>query len=270
VAIRFSPGSEIASAGQFVLGKAHLLLLDRPASEGAIRVHAEKWKALWRRRKDQPGRPEEYILPGRATAVVVHSVSKLQALTLPQVQAVFQGKIRDWKHLGALDPKVHADTRIRCYGLYAHTPAGALFEEKAFDKYKRVAVTRKKTSAQVLSALAVDPRGIGFVSAAELPPDPSKAGVKVLAITAPGPRQAGKPSATKPTAAAVLAGRYPLARRLHLYVSPGATAITRDFVKFITTGGRSAANPYTDVPGAVGKIFRAHGLLPPPEPNVPF
>ena len=266
VAVRFSPAGEMSAVSSFVLGQCQVLARLGPPSEQALRVHGPKWRALWQTRKDKPGVPEEYILPGRAAAIVVHSLNKLDSLTPAQVRAIFQGTVRDWQHLGALDAKGQADTRIRCHGLYSHTPAGALFEAKAFDKYKRVAVARKKTSAEVLAAMATDPQGIGFVSAAQLPPDAARGGIKVLALNVPDPGAPGKTVPVRPTEADILAGRYPFAQRLHVYVSPNASATTKDFVRFLVTGGRSAANAYTDVPGAVDKVFRAHGLFPPPAP----
>ena len=151
-------------------------------------------------------------LAGRAVAIVVNPRCKLDGLQLEQVQAIFGGQATDWKILAA------GDGAINCYGLRpgatiaaggsasltaggsasltaggsasdpsAMIASGAeqIFYDKVVALKQLKGVTLKKSSAEVLMAVALDPHGIGFVDLTAIPDGDDgakKAGVKVLRI----------------------------------------------------------------------------------------
>ena len=235
-------------------GKELLFLADRPG-DAAMKVYGQKWNALGR---DEQGRPNgagpaEYVIAGRAVAVVVNPANKLESLTLEQVQAVFDGEVDSWSTLQAGDGKISA------YGLRQGDPAAAVFYKECLPAEKFRKVTTKKDSAEAISAVAADPQGIAFVDLTALPAGPAKAGVKVLAIRI-GTGATQRPVA--PSADTIRNTSYPLSQRLFLYVHPQASDTAKDFARFIATCGQSEASPYTDTVKAVAETYRKHGLVP--------
>ncbi len=211
----------------------------------------------------------EHVLPGRAAAIVVHSTNKLDDLTLDQVRAAFAARARDWKILAAGAGDVRQAVPIHPYGLKRPGPAADVFYERVLPVHKCGPIHRKEDTAAVLRAVSGDPQAIAFVDGAALPEDADGDGVldgtsvKLLAVRPEGIRSDPVPLDSR----TVASGAYPVSSRLYLYVHPDASEAAKDFARFIATGGHSAANPYVDVPAQVSKVFRDHGLMPPPKPQ---
>jgi phosphate transport system substrate-binding protein len=233
-----------AFVSESAAAKEALILEDRP-SDKALGTYGKRWNDL---------SPAEHVFAGRAATVVVNAGSKLDSLTAEQVQSIFSGDAKDWKTLSTGATPLPAG-RIARYGLPGHEAAAKVFYKECLPAEKMAAVTTKKDTADVLSALSGDPLGIAFVDLAALPIDPAKTGVKVLAI---GP--AGK--AVMPTAENIRNAMYPFSQRLFLYVHPKASDTAKDFAKFIATCGQSEASPYTDTVKALAETYRKHGLIP--------
>jgi ABC-type phosphate transport system substrate-binding protein len=239
----------VVPIARFLQGQRELLLLDGPPTGDAMLIHGDKWRKA---------KPEEKILAGRAVAIVVHATNKLDRLTLPQVRAIFAGEITDWRHLAAVGEHAMADTRIHRYGVRRASKTAELFHRKGMEGKSTDPIMPRMTTEKVLSSLTADPQGVGFVGAGHLPDDPAKTNLKVLAITpSMSLGDGGEAKAVLPTAENVLNGKYPIAERLFLYVSPTAKQTTKDFVVFITT------------PGNAVEVFRVHELLPKPIPPAP-
>ncbi len=186
----------------------------------------------------------DHCIAVRAVAIVVHGMSKLDALTTDQVRAIFTGKVSDWKVLAAVAGDVkHSD--IHCYGVDRPDPAFELFYQK-LDLRDLGRLERKHSAAEVLEALAMDSQGIAFVNLADLPSDPAKfkqLGVKVLAIGEGN-------QAVHPDIGAIMDGRYSLAERLYLYGNPHASAAAKAFVAYITS------------PDVGAEVFVKDGFMP--------
>jgi len=100
-------------------------------------------------------------------------------------------------------------------------------------------LTVRKDTAEILSAVSLDPQAIGFVDLAAIPAGQN---VKILPIG-----QGIRPSA--PTPANIKSGMYPLTQRMLLYVHPQASDTAKDFAKFLTSGD-------------CDDTFRKHDLIP--------
>jgi ABC-type phosphate transport system substrate-binding protein len=260
-------GSDVEAMPAF-LGSAgvarELLLLDDRPSDRSMGSYGKKWNEVG---------PSESVFGGRVAAVVVNASSKLDRVTLDQAKMVFSGQTRDWKTLASGSVSLAAG-RIVLYGLPGHEAAAKVFYKECLPAEKMAAIATKKDSAEVLSAVAMDPQGIGFVDLAALltaaggpatqpasamgsysrgitvPPGiagilgseeaivaaAKKAGVKVLAITVNG-----KP--IMPSAENIRTAMYPFSQRLFLYVHPKASDTAKEFAKFIATCGQSSAEP---------------------------
>ena len=231
VRVLYAAADELSAVGQFVAGK-ELLVLAGPPGPAAMRAHGGRWNAL---------RPERHVLAARAVAIVVHPLNRLADLTVAQLRLIFLGKVADWGVLGVRTAA--GKTAIRRYGLHLPHEAAKLFYRNVVAAHEAGLICRKKDTPAVLAAVAMDPNAIAFVDWAELPPETAKAGVKVLALF-------GRSGPIAPTPQAVLAGAYPLADRLHLYVSPKAGPAARTFAAFILSG-------------AAADTFRRHALAAP-------
>ena len=226
--------SELTAVGYFVHGKdRELLVLDGPISEQAKKIHGKKWDFL---------EPQTHVLAtGRGIAICVNSMNKLGSLTLEQVRHLFSKKTATWREVTG------ADVKVKRYGLAGTDPAARVFYNRINPPAACARAETRQGTQGVLAALSRDPHGIAFVDAAAandlLAAAADKSGIKVLSIGAKG-------KAAAPTAANVKAGKYPIAQRLTLHVSPRASQTTRDFVEFVLSG-------------AADEVFTKHGLITP-------
>ncbi len=236
-----SSGNDTESVGQFTGGtgasKELLLLPDRP-SESALRLYGPQWSKL---------DPAEYLLAGRATALVVNPASKLKSLTTDQVRSIFSGEVSDWNLLTSVSGK------ITCYGLVGSEPAAQVFFKEVLPAEKAGAIITKKSTAEILQAVSLDKNAIGFVDVSMIPATGQTA--RVLSI---GP----KDKAVLPTPENIKNAMYPLSQRLFLYVHPKASDTAKDFAKFLATCGGSEATPYNDTVQSVMDTYRKNGWTP--------
>jgi phosphate transport system substrate-binding protein len=265
-------------------GKELLFLADKPSAR-AMELHGKQWNALGRDKGGKPNGtgPAEYLLAGRAAAVIVNPANKIDALTIGQLQAIFGGEVADWGTLGSTLSTGSgqaglttgggaAKGTIKPYGLRSDDLATGIFEKECIEraKWKRVGI--KKDSAEVLAAVSMDPQAIGFVDLAGIPATGQS--IKILGIRLPGGGPPAPPPAAKaapsprgrgvyyPTPENLRSAMYPLSQRLWLYVHPQASDTAKDFVKFIATCGASEASPYADTVKAVMDTYRKNGLVP--------
>jgi ABC-type phosphate transport system substrate-binding protein len=294
----FPADADTTSVGMFVSGPAsgddkatpvrELLLLDDRPGDQAMKVHGDKWNAL---------NPREYMLAGRAVAIVVPAASKLQSLTLEQVKAIFSGQVKEWKLLGVGSgaggggAEGAAPGKINCYGVQdikgepvslsaaiaaampttapasgatGVSPVGAASPSasQAGTLFRRevagmAGVSIKKDTAEACSAVSTDPNGIAFVDLAAIPEKGQS--VKIIAI-------GDLDKAVVPSPDTIKNATYPLSQRLYLYVHPKAGDTAKDFAKFVGTCGQSEASPYTDTVKSVAKTYYKNGLVPLAEP----
>lgn len=150
-----------------------------------------------------------------ALAIFVHQDNPLQALSLDQLDALFSPTLRcgaehpllRWGDLGLTgDWQWRA---VQTYGRNSVSGTYGYFKEKALCKGDfRDRVNEQPGSASVVQSVASTVNGIGYSGFGY-----RTAGVKMLKL--------GRSGATPvaPTTATALDGRYPLARRLYLYVN---------------------------------------------------
>jgi len=233
-----SDAGEVASLGAFVSGYADVVLLSDKPSARAMELHGQKWNALGRDANGKPNGtgPAEYLLAGRAAAVIVNPANKIESLTIGQLQAIFGGEVEDWGTLGSTSLTTRGDSKsqitgsqikgsqskgsqiagsqikgsqiagsqIKAYGLRADDPATGIFEKECLDRYKWKRVVVKKDTAEVLAAVSMDPQAIGFVDLTAIPA--AGQSVRILGIRLPG---RGSAAAPPPAFAEATAGRPP-------------------------------------------------------------
>jgi len=149
-------------------------------------------------------RPTEYKVALDGLSVYVNADNSVKELSLAQLEAIFTGKVRNWKGVGGSDAPITIYSRENSSGTYEFFKENVL---KGKD-FAASAQTMPGTAA-VLQAVAKDKNGIGYGGGAY------GAGAKHLAIK----RDDASP-AIEPTEDTVVKGAYPIWRYLFIYVNP--------------------------------------------------
>ncbi len=149
-------------------------------------------------------RPTEYKVALDGLSVYVNASNPIEQLSVEELEAIFTGKITNWKDLGGSDSPIVVYSRENSSGTYEFFKEHVL---KGKD-FLASAQTMPGTAA-VLQAVGKDTQGIGYGGAAY------GAGAKHLRISA---QKGGTP--IDPTEETVLNGTYPIWRYLFIYVNP--------------------------------------------------
>lgn len=243
--------------GAFVSKRASktdlLFLMDRP-SDRAMDLFGKKWNQL---------QPPEHVLAGRATAIIVNAANKLDSLTLGQIESIFAGQVDDWSVVAPGSIEVQAereganDIPIKRYGLRSNDAAARAFHKDRMDADQHGRIKLLPTTADVVSAVSIDPQAIGFVDLAAIPE--SGQTIKVLGIQL---RSGNTTETIYPKPETIRNAMYPYAERLYLYVHPDANETAKCFAEFLSSGGRSAKTPYTEPVKYLMKLYQSYGLTP--------
>ena len=156
---------------------------------------------------DLTSNADERVVGLDGVAVIVNEANSADTMSIPELAAIFSGNGtgRSWKIYARDDKSGTYDTfKDRVLGTRALAPDAKRFED----------------SQALVSAVAKDPDGIGFVGL------PYASGAKILAISDKGAIP------LVPNANTVKTESYALSRRLYLYVPDNAKADVRDFVRF--------------------------------------
>ncbi|MCD4825515.1 MAG: substrate-binding domain-containing protein [Phycisphaerae bacterium] len=237
---RFATAGAKAAAGEKVSANSpQLLVLDGAMSEKTRDAYREKLAAA---------KPVRHVLGARGVAVIVNPKNPLKSITAEQVVEVFRGKAKSWadvagagqggktanggKAAGDKNNKKNKNTKSSQIVRYSPDPTKdavvKYFHREILQANRCRSVQYRKTADSVIGFVASNPSGIGVIDVNDLKKTAAQTGVKVLAIGSAG-------KAALPTPKNLLAGKYPLARQVIMYVSPNADKATKDFVKFILT-----------------------------------
>lgn len=157
----------------------------------------------------------EHVIALDGLAVIVHPANPVSALTVEQARNLFSGRVRDWSQVGGAPGPVvlHArDDRSGTFDTFKSLVLG--------DAALSPAATRYESTEQLATAVAADPRAIGFVGLAGV------GRAKAIALSERGT----VPMA--PTPLSVATEDYVLARRLFLYSAGRPRAEAQAFLDF--------------------------------------
>jgi len=170
-------------------------------------------------------RPTEYRVALDGLSVYVHADNPIEELSLEQLEAIFTGKIRNWKEVGGPDAQIILYSRENNSGTYE------FFKEHVLQgkDFAPQAQTMPGTAA-VLQAVARARHGIGYGGAAY------GVGAKHLRI-----RKTANDPAIEPTEENVVNGSYPISRYLYIYVNPALDkGPVADYLKWIRSDAGQA------------------------------
>lgn len=153
-------------------------------------------------------RPHEYKTCMDGLAVYVNAENPLTQLSIPQLEAIFTGKLTNWKDVGGPDASISLYGRENSSGTYE------FFKEHVLQKKDFAAATKTMPgTAAVIQGVAKDKLSIGYGGIAY------GEGVKHLKVS-----KTDGSEAIEPTEGNVLSGKYPVARYLFNYVDPNKDA----------------------------------------------
>jgi phosphate transport system substrate-binding protein len=161
---------------------------------------------------------QEKIFAKDALSVIVHPSNKIDKLTREQLEAIFTGKITNWKELGGEDMPIIVYSRETSSGSYA------FFKEHVLNgkNFTPAALLIPATGAMVQS-LSQTRGGIGYSGIAYVRRD-----VKTLALSF----DSGK-TYVLPASKTVQDNSYPIARPLYLYYFTKSQDKVQKFMDFI-------------------------------------
>ena len=176
-------------------------------------------------RKNTGKTPKEFTVGYDALAIYVHKDNPLREISLEQLAGIYAegGAICRWSQLGVTLPGVKDDTIVRV-SRQSSSGTYEFFREHVLNKKDFKLGSRDMNgSKEVVELVAHTPTAIGYSGMGY-----ATAAVKMLALAG----RVGQP-AVEPTVANALAGKYPLARSLHLYTLGEPTGVVRDYIAWV-------------------------------------
>jgi phosphate transport system substrate-binding protein len=157
--------------------------------------------------------PVQMVMARDGLSVYLNEANGVQALTLAQLETIYNGTVTNWKEVGGRDAPIIAYGRENNSGTYT------FFKEHVLhDHPYAAAVQSLPGTAAVVNAVARDPNGIGYGGAAYAK------GVRECPL-----RKDDASPAIMPTRENVMSGAYPISRELYWYTASAPTGPVKEF-----------------------------------------
>ena len=178
--------------------------------------------------KDSGKSIKEIVVAYDALAVVVHPANKVGKLTREQLEAIFTGKITNWKEVGGDDMKIIAYSRETSSGTYEFFKESVLKNKN----YMNGVLSMPATGA-IIQSISQTKGAIGYVGLAYLNKD-----VKAVHVSYDG----GK-TFTEPSVANAKNETYPIVRPLYYYYDTKHEKTVKPFIDYVLSpeGGKKVA-----------------------------
>ena len=164
---------------------------------------------------------EEVIIAYDALAVIVNPSNPVSQLTRQQLEAIFRGKITNWKQLGGPDMKIIVYSRETSSGTYEFFKESALKNKN----YMSSSLSMPATGA-VIQSVSQTKGAIGYVGLAYVSPR-----VKTLAVSYDNGMHYAHPSVENATNKT-----YPIVRPLYYYYNANNKEAVAPLIDFILSG----------------------------------
>ena len=156
----------------------------------------------------------EFVVAKDGLSVYVHESNPVKSLSIPQLKAIYTGKIRNWKEVGGNDAPITLYSRENNSGTYVYFKEHVLDDEDFDPRAQNMPGT-----ASVVNAVSKDKNGIGYGGVAYTK------GVRDMPI-----KKDDTSEPVAPTKETIKAGTYPLARDLYFYTAGEPTGAVKDFI----------------------------------------
>jgi len=170
--------------------------------------------------------PVEHVVAADAIAIVVHPHNPVDRLTIPQLSAIFSGKITNWKEVGGEDRPIVTLSRETNSGTHVFFLEEVVRQGRKDDKTLFSPETLLMPSSEGISSeIRRNPNAIGYDGLGYVTPDQ-----KVIAVA----RDERGPYIL-PSIETVHNGTYPIARDLYMYTAGEPTGIIKEYLDWIRT-----------------------------------
>ena len=175
----------------------------------------------------------ETVIGMQGVAAIVSPANRIQYMTIPQLRAVFAGRVTDWSELGGAPGPINVYLQDNQGGAIDVPQDAVLSADDPVGPASKVA-----TEEALAAAVATDRGSLGLSTFGYT------GNAKVLALAEAGA------APIMPTDLSVSTETYPLARRLYLYTSPTPpNQFVRRFASFVgSAGGQSVIEAAGVVP----------------------
>lgn len=159
-----------------------------------------------------------------AVAIAVNGDSKIEALTIAQLGAIYRGDVRNWKDVGG------ADMNISLYGRQSSSGTFVYFRDNILKSDYATSLKQMNGTAQIVEGLKADPAGIGYVGVGYVVQDDGSIteGVKLVKVKLDENATAYLPDKIEN----ITSGNYPIVRPLFQYTNGKPTGKLRDFMLY--------------------------------------
>jgi phosphate transport system substrate-binding protein len=152
--------------------------------------------------------------------IVVNHANPVTTLSIDQLRAIFTGKIRNWRELEGFDGAIMPFARA------AGSGTASLFGERALGEEEYgPAVERLATNEAIVAEVAARPGAIGYAGLGALRVGGDH--IRAVALTA-----STQPSPVNATPETIIAGTYPLSRKLYLATAGLPLGTAKAFIEF--------------------------------------
>lgn len=160
---------------------------------------------------------KEVVIANDALSVIVNPSNKVSKLTRAQLEAIFTGKITNWKEVGGDNLKIIVYSRESSSGTYE------FFKDHVLQK-KNFAnnVLSMPATGAIIQSISQTKGAIGYVGVAYL-----EKKVKPIAVSFDGKNY------IQPSVANAVAGKYPITRPLFYFYDVKKEALVKPFISFI-------------------------------------
>lgn len=153
-----------------------------------------------------------------ALAVVVHPSNPVARLTREQLEAIFRGKITNWKEVGGEDRKIVVYSRETSSGTYE------FFKESVLEnKNYMSSILSMPATGAIIQSVRQTKGAIGYIGLAYL-----NRYVKALAVSYDGGAHYAEPSVEN-----AINGSYPIVRPLYYYYDSRKEAEVSPFISYV-------------------------------------
>jgi phosphate transport system substrate-binding protein len=159
--------------------------------------------------------------------IVVNHANPVTALSIDQLREIFTGKIRNWRELEGFDGEILPFARA------AGSGTASLFGERALGEEEYgPSVQRLPTNEAIVAEVATRPGAIGYAGLGALRVGGDR--IKAVALTA-----SAQPAVIA-TPATIIAGTYPLSRKLYLATAGAPLGTAKAFIDFCLSASGQA------------------------------
>jgi phosphate transport system substrate-binding protein len=152
--------------------------------------------------------------------IVVNHANPVTTLSVDQLREIFSGRIRDWRELEGFDGEIKPFARA------AGSGTASLFDERALrEEGYGPSVERLPTNEAIVAEVAAQPGAIGYAGLGALRVGGDR--IRAVALTA-----SAQPTPVSATPETIIAGTYPLSRKLYLATTGPPLGPAKSFIDF--------------------------------------